>query len=75
MTPYANNSRRSSVESYLIEDDAISVKFINNQMKYKYTALKNGSHIAKMKRLAISGSKLGGYIAKRQKELIFTKYY
>jgi len=75
MTPYLNYSGKSSVESYSVEENSITVKFKNNQMNYTYSAFQNGNHIAEMKRLAKSGSGLGGYIAKNKKELAFTKHY
>lgn len=73
MTKYANYSGKSSIDSYLISEYSIKVKFKNNRTIYVYSVMQNGHHIAEMKQRAKNSSGLGGYIAKRKKILEFTK--
>lgn len=69
MDQYRNLNGNSDVEAYEIIDNALIVKFLrankDGYRYYKYGNFKPGSyHLVQMKRLAVEGRGLGGYISR-----------
>ncbi|MSR00464.1 MAG: hypothetical protein EXR88_03550 [Gammaproteobacteria bacterium] len=63
MQIYGDTSGTSGIESYLIGDDFINVKFKAKPKAYPYTNLEHTKHhIYQMKVLASQGRGLGTYI-------------
>jgi hypothetical protein len=63
MQIYGDTSGTSGIESYLIGDDFISIKFKTKPKVYPYTNLEHTKHhIDQMKVLATRGRGLGTYI-------------
>ena len=63
MQQYKNIGGDSGVESYMIGEDYIDVKFINTLKIYRYSYGKAGKHhVDQMKILAINGKGLNSYI-------------
>lgn len=74
MNRYKNLSGNSSISSYEIGDDRITVQY-SDGMNYLYTNLKTGAHnIDQMKRLAVLGQGLNTYIHKHVKNLYEKKW-
>lgn len=68
MTPYKNLSGKSGVRAYSLASDSITVSFAGGAT-YVYTADSAGrSHIARMRRLALSGRGLSSYIARHVRD-------
>lgn len=68
MEKYKNLGGNSGVEAYEIQNDAIIVEFKNRTKAgnkfYKYSYTRPGMvEVEKMKRLAVEGRGLGGYIS------------
>ena len=66
MSPYKNLNGNSNVESYEIEADSITVKFMSGKWRYYlYTSQKPGAEIVEqMKVLAQQGQGLNSYITR-----------
>ena len=66
MQRYANRGGDSGIEAFRIEPNGICIQYIKNGT-YTYTVDKLGSdHIGNMKRLALEGEGLNGYITKNR---------
>lgn len=65
MTPYRNANGNSNVESYVITDDAIHVRFRSGTHRnYLYNSIRPGSAVVEMmKALAAQGHGLNSYIS------------
>jgi len=68
MQPYQNWSGKSNIDAFEIGDDFIKVAFSDGNV-YSYNYDISGQDIVdEMKRLALSGSGLNGYINQNAKE-------
>lgn len=68
MTPYANQSGRSAVVAYCIEDNAIIVEF-KGRRRYCYTDRSAGhANVEHMKQLARAGRGLGTFITRNLRD-------
>jgi len=68
MQPYQNWSGRSNIDAFEIGDQFIKVAFSDGNV-YTYTyELTGQSEVDEMKRLALSGSGLNGYINQNTKD-------
>lgn len=71
---YKDTNKDSNVDSYLIGDDYIDVKFRNSSCIYEYTYKLSGKYnVEIMKKLAREGNGLNSYILKNCKELFINK--
>lgn len=65
MTPYKNINGNSNVESYEIEADSITVRFMSGRVRnYLYGSRRPGAAVVeRMKALAVQGHGLNSYIS------------
>lgn len=75
MIPYPNRNGNSSVESYLITDVSIKVKFRSNSKIYVYYFDQNAQHATSLTNAARAGHGLGGYIGRHRDSLKFSVEY